>query len=323
MFIVFQVVNIDKYVILMFLQITESRPLSNTLLYGTRDSDSDVDQCPAHERLQPKLFSPTWPHTDLGRSQSKALTDSHVTFQGQRGQAPPCTDTGNKENIHSNPDRAPSPGTGSLFDKGGKGCHPKMRAKFMYRSGDFESQNWGYDWTSSDNESVVRENIVEWKSADKKHIDDLCPTIDSGDLSEVKGDENVEIRDSRMTVDSSPAKRRRTESTEVCKNDCLLKDSASVYSDITEPAMDDPVESTIDSLPDWGSMTTDADYLLNFAASVNAEHQAVKDMEQTAATATIPVKDDITVTEVTVDAITITVVESSREKGFFRSRWDP
>ncbi|XP_045213761.1 uncharacterized protein LOC123564326 [Mercenaria mercenaria] len=208
---------------------------------------------------------------------------------------------------------------GTLYKNGGKGCHPKMRAKYMFRTGDFENADWGYDWSSSDNESL--KGTV--------HID------------------NDKTLNSTMTVTKNhPENRERRNS---------FSEMSSIASESTIPAIDEletpvlvidhdwieptscpsleksffeesfpPIEEEDESMPiltnEHTSFETETEHLTQQMETDQSVETKIPEIETEKAPEieTEKAREHVYVTEVTFDDLTVIIQESDKMKGFFR-----
>ncbi|XP_052791160.1 uncharacterized protein LOC128225155 [Mya arenaria] len=78
-----------------------------------------------------------------------------------------------------------------------------MRAKYMFRSGDLETCTWGYDWSSSDNESVKAASPVQIETKPVIKTEPESPTLSDSrpplkrtysDISEASDEEEEPIK---------------------------------------------------------------------------------------------------------------------------------
>ena len=286
-------------------QISEARPISHRFLCGIEDPDSDSgnDRDDPTDKLKTPFtnspiaapqYSRLW--KPPGSSDIKKL---YVTN--------PLSNTSIQRNDINNPKGHVVTGheENQYLKNGGKSCHPKMRAKFMFRTGDLENYDWGYDWSSSDNESLKSKRTTSEKN------------------DTVKEKENeIVLSNSRYF----PLKRRWTNSF----------DEESVNSETTIPAVDDletpakcsKVEPDDADLSDIESCPTEVNFTdleetVNCDSKMEEGDSKVAEVDSRRAeveTDTILKKDDdvILVTEVTHNLVTITFLESSTEKGFFK-----
>lgn len=191
---------------------------------------------------------------------------------------------------------------------GGKSCHPKMRAKFMFRTGDIETCDWGYDWSSSDNESL-----------NKGCTEGRAPVI-----SETSAPDTEPI--------SNPLKRKRSDS---------ISELSSITSETTIPAVDDigsplsakqtdfwapcpilnnntnernPFTTYTDTMPVLAKALESENETTDPEISVDVEHSDSDVTRVTSGT----ICDDVFVTEITCDDVTVIFQESQRSKGFFK-----
>lgn len=194
----------------------------------------------------------------------------------------------------------------SCHTNGGRSCHPKMRAKFMFRTGDFETCDWGYDWSSSDNESLNKGCTGGHK-----------PVIN-------------ETSALNSAAENNPLKRKRSDS---------ISEYSSITSETTNPALDD-LESPQPTSESFWNMCP----VLNINSEENITHDMYrdtmpilsnateKDLELTENTndkaddlddddifVTPDSSDDnVYVTEITCDSVTVIFQECQRSKGFFK-----
>ncbi|KAH3869410.1 hypothetical protein DPMN_032575 [Dreissena polymorpha] len=176
-------------------EVTESRPTANLFL-NEPDTDSEGETVPRHRPRD--LFGSTnekiasislskrgdvWrreSEADVGADNAWPVNDLQRATE-QKTRAGELADIKKDELSPISTISALKQTTGiditSLHKNGGKGCHPKMRAKFMFRSGDMETCGWGYDWSSSDNESVKALSPISHESHSLSDIVE-CPKME-------------------------------------------------------------------------------------------------------------------------------------------------
>jgi len=151
--------------------VTESRASRASLFLDERESESEDEIVPRHtprEFLDPRSgkVAPIslakcgngWRKGSISEDNSTATQplcdNSFGRVDGQKTRDMEPSESGNDLSPISSLHREAGKEIDALHKNGGKSCHPKMRAKYMFRSGDLETCSWGYDWSSSDNESV-------------------------------------------------------------------------------------------------------------------------------------------------------------------------
>jgi len=291
----------------LYFQITESRSLSNPFI-GDRDSDSDIDLVSVSKSKVPPIslskFGGIWRSGSESDKADDPLYDTTLPHTTQQK-----THTNFHNNITPLPLHPTTPDEISAHLKnGGKSCHPKMRAKFMFRTGDFETCDWGYDWSSSDNESL-----------NKGCVGGHATVINGTSAQSTEAEHN-------------PLKRKRSDS---------ISELSSICSETTIPAVDDlgsPVAATI---PDWSTcpilknnneekilFDTYPDSMPILANVIETPLETAEKTDTTYSSkisdddaikfTSVSARDDVYVTEITCDEITVIFQESQRPKGFFK-----
>ena len=159
---------------------SEARPLSTRFCYNSdRDSDGSTDQDNkgyTHERPFTKRtgLSNIW-ETDFDNKTGLYIHSLGHEIK-QRGadqqKKSECghdfiNRTSQVQTQHKEPE--------SVDNFGGKSCHPKMRAKLLFRSGDFDNSSWGYQLEEAENDTKKSsDSVFEEKSTNSEnHIDVL------------------------------------------------------------------------------------------------------------------------------------------------------
>jgi hypothetical protein len=198
---------------------------------------------------------------------------------------------------------------GTLHQNGGKSCHPKMRAKFMFRTGDFANSDWGYDWISSDNESVK-------ETEHKEGIDYTDDYLDTEPKSS-----NRSLSERRFSLHRLPS------------------EASSIASESTIPAIDDLESPTVAKEQPWTHPIPDLTSHVESFQTIREEDESMPtltnetdnhtnetddhtnetDHHDYASNESNPRLDtNVYVTEVTHQNLTVIIQESEQTKGFFK-----
>ena len=208
---------------------------------------------------------------------------------------------------------------------GGKLCHPKMRAKLLFRSGEFNNMSWGYHLEQTA-EATMKSNDTEIeKSFDMKTVENdrngnYWPEVENISpvpFSDKEMNDNTCDTDSNNNANEKDLNGNQTSS---IKFDVGVTDSR-VTEDITDRTVK---ESLMDeqSLTEFEQSKTECDDT-NHCSHVN---DSVMEFDSKTGPECVmkdkPHEYDIWVTEVTHDCLTVTFMESPTERGFFKDRYE-
>lgn len=219
------------------------------------------------------------------------------------------TAIGNKENADTSQKEL-----GTMYKNGGKSCHPKMRAKFMFRAGDFENVDWGCDWSSSDNETSNKDCTKQRSDIDSalhSTTSILCRPLTKrnsfSEISSVTSESTVAaIEDLESPAPASDLNFdwNRPGSCPSLDNTCFAESFA-------------PIWEEDEHMP----TLTNEHYGKNESVKQHLTEQTIMDQTlqlETQNVGTETPRGDVSVTEVTLNNITVTIQESDKMKGFFR-----
>ncbi|KAL4239564.1 Chromobox protein 8 [Mactra antiquata] len=320
-------------------EITEARSL--TLPFSDSDSEHERtshDLLSTHEnKVSPVSLSKyggVW-QTDAPNQTLDTLFENETETGSEQKNRDANID--NKENANWINESSKIDG-GTVHKNGGKSCHPKMRAKFMFRSGDFENVDWGScnEWSSSDNEST--------RSVTNK---DLNPDIYG--LSRNSYENPAKRRRlSTFSLDMSSTASESTipaidelESPTTNKNHDLNIDIPSpshvstlaIDTHSTLPEFDyrrpnscpylessftpEPSPEVLEHTPTMPTLTNET--LLDESDELSLKQTTVENVEsQICVTDDKKTRDNVFVTEVTLENLTVIIQECERTKGFFK-----
>lgn len=217
---------------------------------------------------------------------------------------------GNKENevnLHSPRQEQLSP----LYENGGKGCHPKMRAKYMFRTGDFENTEWGYDWSSSDNESLKGTVQID---SDKTHHSTM--TVTQNHPENRKRLDSFSEMSSNASESTIPAIDELEVPPLVIDHDwhdpseCPSLEK-SFYEESFSPIKEE--DENMPTLTNEHAYPETEKYNLTQQTEKDQSFETVKPEVETD-----KARDHVYVTEVTLDNLTVIIHESDKMKGFFK-----
>lgn len=203
----------------------------------------------------------------------------------------------------------------STYTNGGKSCHPKMRAKYMFRTGDFENADWGYDWSSSDNESVKgtsnRPN-TEQNDIDKNfHMQSCVNRKYLNSLSEI----------SSVTSESTiPAIDEMESPIRVAEHDWNRPTSCPMLDNTFYEEPFPPILEVDESMPTLRNENENI-YIKDETEETPTETETTEtdqSLETKAKIETEAYRERVYVTEVTLDNLTVIIHESDKMKGFFK-----
>lgn len=253
---------------------------------------------------------------------------------------PRTTEQKNLSQVHNDINRAESPlalhprtpdEISAHLKNGGKSCHPKMRAKFMFRTGDFETCDWGYDWSSSDNESLNKGFTGE-KGGHAPVIKETSARITDAEHSPLKRKRSDSVSEhssicSETTIPAvdelgSPITPRHLDwiMCPVLKNNNDEKtlynnydDSMPILANVSETPLETPktpdVTNTKDNLKKVDPYVTEVtEKLKDFKEDIGDEKEFISKKPD----------DDVCVLEITCDDVTVIFQECQRPKGFFK-----
>lgn len=207
----------------------------------------------------------------------------------------------------------------STYKNGGKSCHPKMRAKYMFRTGDFENADWGYDWSSSDNESLKGTSIKQ-STDQSENSKDINPamifpqkSINQNFLHSLSEISSVTSESTIPAIDEMEDSARVTELDWNRPASCPMLDNTFLDEpfppileiDESMPTLRNENENICfnDETEELAKPTeTGTDQLLETKPEVDIEAY----------------REHIFVTEVTLDNLTVIIHESDKMKGFFK-----
>ena len=341
-------------------QVTETRPLSTRLYCNPdRDSDGSIDQdnksYPRERTTFNSLssrFSDIW-GTDLDRKKGLFTRSLGLEFKQRKAEQRHATDdcivnrTGQVQTKHKEgePDD----------NSGGKLCHPKMRAKLLFRSGEFNDKSWGYQLEQTEADDTMESNDIEnnEKSFD---LETPIPENDSSgnylpvveNISPVPFSD-AEMNDNTFDTDSNNNANRKDLNGNVFSPvqfdaDVMNNLNGNAFSPIqfdacvtdsplttNSPVMPESItdNSALETIMDKQNLTELVESKTGYEHSHPDIHMndSVMELESSVTGKESVMKDkpheyDIWVTEVTHDCLTVTFMESPTEKGFFKRSFD-
>ncbi|XP_060584484.1 chromobox protein homolog 8-like [Ruditapes philippinarum] len=298
-------------------EITESRSLPLPFY----DSDSEHEpRTPPHDLLSKhktkvspislSKFGGVWQADATSEERDTLFENEADKRTGQKKRKIELDIIDNKENevtLHSPRQEQLSP----LYENGGKSCHPKMRAKYMFRTGDFENTEWGYDWSSSDNESLKGIVHIDSEKAlqstmtvtqnnpeNRKRLDSYCEMSSNASESTIPAIDELEVPPLVIDHDwQEPAGCPSLENSYFEETFSPIKEEDENMPTLTnEHAYPDPEKYNLTQQPEM-----DQSYE-NVTPEVNTDKA----------------REHVYVTEVTLDNLTVIIHESDKMKGFFR-----
>ena len=322
---------------------TETRPLSTRLYCNPdRDSDGSTDQdnkSYPRERTtfnsMSSRFSDIW-ETDLDHKKGLFTRSLGLEFKQRKVEQRHATDdcivnrTGQVQT--TNKEEAPDE------NFGGKLCHPKMRAKLLFRSGDFDDKSWGYHL-----EETAADDIMESDdNGNKKSFDLETPANGSnGNYSPVV--ENISpipFCDTEMKYDTNDTDSNNNPNgkdlngnefthiqfdagvpvTYVTTDNVVTRDySVTTDTSVTERITDNDVTENVKNFEE---SKNGSDYTNNDIQMSDSGMEFDSNVEKECVMKDKPHEYDIWVTEVTHDCLTVTFMESPTEKGFFKRSYE-
>ena len=301
-------------------QVTEARPLSTRFCYNIdRDSDCSTDQDnkgDPHERpfANGSGLSNIW-ETDFANKTGLYYHRLGHEFK-QRGadlqnkseyRHDFISETSQVQTQHKELEPADS--------FGGKSCHPKMRAKFLFRSGDFDNSSWGYQLEEAEIDTKEStDSVFEERTAHSENIanDTIC------EEKSLHSENN--INDTVFEEKFIPSENN-------------INDT--VFEEKIVPSEKNINDTNGNYLPNLDSLSTvdspltpicDKDENGNLDSKMDFDESS-QELEVTDTSAKEPLKDkpheyDIMVTEVTHDCLSVIFMESPTVRGFFKDRND-
>lgn len=317
---------------------TETRPLSTRLYCNPdRDSDGSIDQdnksYPRERTTFNSLssrFSDIW-ETDLDRKKGLFTRSLGLEFKQRKAEQRHATDDCivNRNGQVQTEHKEGKPDDNS----GGKMCHPKMRAKLLFRSGEFNDKSWGYHLEETATDDTMESNDIE----NTKPFDLETPKNDSNGnyLPEVENISPVPFSDAEMNDNTIIDTDSNNNANEKDLNgnvfspiqfDAGVTDSfestnspvKEIITDnvVTETNMDKQNTTELEESKQCDNTNHDIymkDSIMEFDSSLTGQDSVMKDK---------PHEYDIWVTEVTHDCLTVTFMESPTEKGFFKRSYE-
>ena len=297
-----------------FFQVSEARPLSTRFCYNTdRDSDGSTDQDSKgypHGRsdftgfANRSRFTDIW-GTDLDNKKDLFAHSLGSDFKQRGTGLQENNENRNNFNIN-NSSQVPTIDKRAESEEnfGGKLCHPKMRAKLLFRSGDFDNMSWGYQHEETESDTMKSTDIHDEKSIDSnKNIDsnafvndtngNYLPNTDClSPMSTISSDNDEEMNSPQNDLDSS-----------LVQNEVEMNGNTIIETPLNP------------SLLQEGDTRNGLD-----PCSLQEGHTGIQTSITECEKKDKPHEYDIWVTEVTHDCLTVTFMESPTERGFFKER---
>lgn len=227
---------------------------------------------------------------------------------------------------------------GTLHKNGGKSCHPKMRAKFMFRSGDFENVDWGScnDWSSSDNESMrgisnkeLSQDIFGLSVGDyenpakRRRLStfslDMSSTASESTIPAIEDLESPTNNDHALSIDIHSLKESSSlsiDSPSMPEYEYSRPNSCPYLESSFKPR---PCSPMLDETPSMPVLTNETLIASDESVSLPTKAMATESIEsQNHVTDDVKTRDNVFVTEVTLENLTVIIQECGRTKGFFK-----
>ncbi|KAK3579463.1 hypothetical protein CHS0354_028269 [Potamilus streckersoni] len=273
-------------------EVTESRPLSHQFSIGAGERDSDCvsdqeyknnphEQTRDNDKEDQKndLVNLKLWQTDVSTARDDALLFHQQGHTISRNESDKELHIIERLDAHTHSQVFPAYKEERLSDYhyGGKNCHPKVRAKFLFKTGEMEREKW---WE-------VEEKFVSHKMCD---VIKNCASDSNGNYLQ------------RLT--EYPRPKRRSYNIDWYSD--IPNEKKTKTDEKKEQTDSENKDSSDDLTPKILKMTC-------IGQNFKLESISGNSMDQNA---------NVMVTNVTFDSVTVKVMESNTDKGFFRERSD-